>query len=542
MTKRASRESGFYAKKYIQAELSCWIAPILCVIFGVALILRSVVLDWKPTHFDEGINGNFVQQIWREGFYRYDPKNFHGPLYFYVLLFAETIFGKSIEAYRFVTGLISLASVVLIAKHRRFFGTSAVWAALVMAISAGTVFYSRYAIHESLFIFFQILFSFGYFLWREEKSRRAMAYLIAAVVGMMAIKETFFIFIGTWFIAVLISKLWGRLFRPRETERDERKEAEKAFAAETRQGFWMKRATPNDWMIASSIGVWSLLFLFTGFFLNPDGFRDMFAAFAFWTKTGTGPSGHEKPFTYWISLLYRYEWPVLLGLMASLPLILVSGWRERVIALTAFGTWLAYSLIPYKTPWLILSLIWPLALTFGLAMTFASRRGFGVRWISRMAALVALIAAAISMGRINFREYANPKEPYVYVQSTLQMKAAVDTVFRRVQAYPEDLAMRVFVLVRDPWPLPWIFSSFPHLIYGRAEDAKTEGAGVIFVDDSAHQFLEARLTGKFWRMPFQMRDSYENGYVYFEFERFKDLVPAGAEVFDGDSLSAGEEE
>lgn len=500
---------------------SRWIVLSLCAILGIGFFLRSFGLDWKPPHFDEGINGNFVQHVWRDGFYRYDPKNFHGPLYFYILLLAELIFGKSIVAYRFVTGLISLGAVALVAEHRRFFGKSALWAAFILAISTGMVFYSRYAIHESLFIFFQVLFSFGYFLWRDEKSRRAIACLIAAVVGMIAVKETFFIFIGTWFIAVATVSFRDRLL----------KRVEPKFSARDSVGFWRKPATSHDWIIGTSVGIWCLIILFTGFFLNPKGFHDMFAAFAFWSKTGTGTSGHEKPFYYWLELLNLYEWPALIALVCALPIAWFGRFQKSVVAFTAFGTWLAYSLIPYKTPWLILNLLWPLAFVFGFAFEAAAQ----FMWLKRLRVVIALIALSITlitMWRLNFKGFVNEREPYVYVQSTMDLKRATDLIQARLKEFPEDLTMKILVLVRDPWPLPWIFSGYPALVYGRAYDADLDRGAVVFIDGNDREIVEARLTGKYWRLPFKIRDSYEPGFAYFDFDRFVGFVPSDTPIFE----------
>src|SRR5436305_1207482 len=48
------------------------------LILGLAALLRLVLLGMKPPHFDEGINGWFVDQVMHNGFYRYDPTNYHG--------------------------------------------------------------------------------------------------------------------------------------------------------------------------------------------------------------------------------------------------------------------------------------------------------------------------------------------------------------------------------------------------------------------------------------------------------------------------------
>ena len=95
----------------------------------VGFALRVWHLEIKPIHFDEGINGHFVGTIWRDGFYRYDPTNFHGPLYFYFLAFAEMIFGRSVEALRTVTVLFGSLLTFIPFLYRRWIGTRAAWIA-----------------------------------------------------------------------------------------------------------------------------------------------------------------------------------------------------------------------------------------------------------------------------------------------------------------------------------------------------------------------------------------------------------------------------
>ena len=53
------------------------------MILALALILRLIWLGIKPPHFDEGVNGWFVDQMTKQGYYHYDPGNYHGPFHFY---------------------------------------------------------------------------------------------------------------------------------------------------------------------------------------------------------------------------------------------------------------------------------------------------------------------------------------------------------------------------------------------------------------------------------------------------------------------------
>src|SRR5258708_231923 len=98
-----------------------WISAAILVL---ALAIRIAWLDIKPAHFDEGVNGWFVDQITHQGFYHYDPTNFHGPFHFYVLFLAQTLFGRSIWVLRLPIVLVSTACVGLVLAFRRHFGES----------------------------------------------------------------------------------------------------------------------------------------------------------------------------------------------------------------------------------------------------------------------------------------------------------------------------------------------------------------------------------------------------------------------------------
>ena len=94
----------------LESEWMFWL------ILGLAAALRILFLGIKPPHFDEGINGWFIDQMVKNGFYRYDPTNYHGPLHFYVLFLAQTLFGRNILALRVPVVFVSIACVYLTLK------------------------------------------------------------------------------------------------------------------------------------------------------------------------------------------------------------------------------------------------------------------------------------------------------------------------------------------------------------------------------------------------------------------------------------------
>src|SRR6187397_564815 len=131
----------------VQERIAAWRAraaevdwtPWLIVALGA--FLRLLLLGIKPPHFDEGINGWFVDQMVKNGFYRYDPTNYHGPLHFYVLFIFQTLFGRNVWALRLPVVIVSISCVWLCLKFEPLVGRRVSWwAAVAMAVSPGFVF------------------------------------------------------------------------------------------------------------------------------------------------------------------------------------------------------------------------------------------------------------------------------------------------------------------------------------------------------------------------------------------------------------------
>src|ERR1700731_700726 len=184
------------------------------LILGLAIVLRFFLLGIKPPHFDEGINGWFVDQMVKNGFYRYDPTNYHGPLHFYVLWFSQTLLGRNLWALRLPVVLVSSACVWLALKFEPLVGqTVSRMAALAMAVSPGFVFYGRYSIHEVWMLLFSMLLILGLLgLWRFG-TRNYLWCAGMGAAGMILTKETYIIHLGCAIIAAAVT--WLSTLLPR---------------------------------------------------------------------------------------------------------------------------------------------------------------------------------------------------------------------------------------------------------------------------------------------------------------------------------------
>src|SRR5262245_48642 len=99
-----------------------WVA---LLIIAVACALRLYALELKPMHHDEGVNGFFLMNLVRNGQYKYDPSNYHGPTLYYATLPSVVLFGMSTFAVRLITAVFGIAVVALMLSLKRYIGTIA---------------------------------------------------------------------------------------------------------------------------------------------------------------------------------------------------------------------------------------------------------------------------------------------------------------------------------------------------------------------------------------------------------------------------------
>src|SRR5205085_7681452 len=172
-------------------------------IVALGALLRLLLLGIKPPHFDEGINGWFVDQMVKSGFYRYDPTNYHGPLHFYILFLFQTLLGRNVWAIRLPVVLASIFSIHLTLKFEPFVGRNVSrLAALAMAVSPGFVFYGRYAIHEVWLQLFSMIFILGLLgLWWRG-TLNYLWYAGVGLTGMILTKETYAIHVACALLAI----------------------------------------------------------------------------------------------------------------------------------------------------------------------------------------------------------------------------------------------------------------------------------------------------------------------------------------------------
>jgi uncharacterized protein (TIGR03663 family) len=558
---RADREKAGPAKRSIaqappappagEISKSTWLIVSLAVLF-VAAFLRLYDLNLVPLHHDEGVNGNFLVRLVREGYYHYDPQNYHGPTIYYFAAFfpwvlrllsgpdAQNKYGLSTVAIRWVPALFGIATVALVFTLRRNLGTIATLsAAFLLAVSPGAVYLSRYFIHETLFVFFTLGIVVAAVKYYEDPHP---VYLILAAISaglLFATKETALISAAVLVIALVLTRaareLWNRsIGSGRKAKKRKRSERGSSAGVDDERNLLERIGGPIRlaiWLtIALGIFVAVNVLFYSSFFTNfPQGVYDSLKTFQFWTKTGK--EAHVHPLATYISWLLLQESPLLiLGAMGAMVAVIRPAKSFALfVALWAFGLIAAYSLIAYKTPWLSLNFIVPLALCSGVAIQwfFEELVRLGADDRIRVYVLAGTLLLALGplpgfarefdqiimsnsqnglVGAIhetkfhwktfipgyqtidlNFLNYDNDDRYYVYVYAHTRRETLklVDEINRLAERTHQGGETGITIVSPEYWPMPWYLRDYKRVGYFGRMSSSTEPIIIARSDQTA---------------------------------------------------------
>ncbi len=442
-----------------------------------AALTRFLYLNNKPIHFDESINMWFVQKIWEEGFFTYDPTNYHGPLMFYLIQFVQLFTGFDFLSTRWVAAIFSFLTLLIL-----WFGPVSQrkalrWSAVFLLMSPAMGFYGRSGIHESAFVFFQVLGILSFYFLTEREFKKFWWTFGGSLLGMMALKETFVILL----IAVMPAMLMVWYFE-RRTLKIQKWYQDMLTSLQQREVY-----LPLLVMFIIFLG------LYSGFGAHPKGLIDFFIALIPWLKTGVHGNGHEKGFFHWSELIIRNEYAILACCFAALAFIKKNKWL-RFYFILSFFLWLIYSLIPYKTPWCLISILWPFAMVAGFGVDELIKKFIAWKRIPIYLALFVLFyGESLRMYELMYQNPINMNHPYVYVNSTYQMKEFIEKTQALIKENPLLREQTVQIGTEESWPVQIVFHDFYFLSYYHP-DARIESGALIYMVDTKDQArIEAKL-------------------------------------------------
>lgn len=519
------------------------------VITLLAAALRFVALGLKPFHHDEGVNGFFLTGLFRDGVYKYDPANYHGPTLYYIALAFAKVFGLETVPVRASVAIWGVLMVVLCFYLRPYIGkTASLFAGLFVAVSPGMVFISRYFIHEIFFVFLSLamvlssiyfvekkkagILGIGWFalilltcflpstltlasnvagdnsgfLWMMRvlffiveatlvffvvrmvlgwNDGRPIYFLLAAacVALLFATKETAFITVGTMIIACLCVFIWQKVYR----RTDELAGEEIGDTDLTLTNFANALGNRSDTILlivaAAALVIYLIVLFFSSFFTYADGVKGFYEAYTIWTKTGSKDHTQNRTWAY-------LRWGLVdpsarkLGMEAPLFILAAIGTivafvksRHRFAiftALWAFGLFAAYTLIPYKTPWLSLSFLLPMCIIAGYGIgQFTNAKDVPLRIAAFGFGLIASCIMAYQTYELNFVRYDDDQMPYVYAHTRREFLDMMRAIDHYAQKSGKGKDAQIEIVSPDYWPMVWYTKDYSHANYwGHIVDVK----------------------------------------------------------------------
>ena len=479
----------------------------LAVILLVALLLRGCDLDERPMHADEANQAVKLSILLEHGDYWFDPDDHHGPTLYYfarplVWLCGDTSLADLTEfSVRLTPALFGTLVVALTAILAAPLGRiSMLVAAAFMAVAPPAVYYSRYFIQETLLLAFTLgALCCGRQWLRSHQLRWALAMGVCA--GLMQSTKAL---APVFAVAALIALSVEYGFRRPPPARL------RGFAL----AFIAALATAGGF--------------YSSFGSNPTGIADAMTSLgSMFDRATEGASGHEKPGSWYATLLTRsYSvWPdwrsaiflglALVGYFASWrsnqPLMRWLVIYTTIVAAVLFLT-------PYKTPWVVIHLVPPLALfaaePYELPLRWRRIQPGPLFAIAILGVLSLLwMTWTISLTRAAW----DPRNPYAYVQAGPDMLKVRPIAERARGAFPEE---PIKIVGTDYWPLPWYLRGFPRVGFYPEPPDDCDGALVICSAGLADA-VRARMSGTYTTSMLGLRP----GVLLVVYERIPGTAP-----------------
>jgi predicted membrane-bound mannosyltransferase len=329
-----------------------------------------------------------------------------------------------------------------------------------------------------------------------------------------ATKETFILNIAAAFAGWLVTRVLIGDFQPAKNHG-------------LRLGSSSNRGRPKKvWLWVLLPATFVSIASYSGGFHDWKAVQDSLMSYANYFQRSDG-SGHEKPWHYYLSLIFWRKdtliWSeAMIGGLGLIGMIYAFVGEFKSKAQQAFLVFLSiytltlffsYSILSYKTPWCILSAQYSLTLMAGAGAgwiwTWLSDRA--TRFVYKLALGLGVwhlcYLTSITTGSNAALPYeADSRNPYVYAHTSPNLLRLLDEVKKiRGERAPESQDIQV-INQDSGWPLPWYWRAQKNVGYQTSIPEKLM-APIIIVDMEQLPAVKSFLAGRDYRErgPFGLR-------------------------------------
>jgi uncharacterized protein (TIGR03663 family) len=406
---------------------------IFLILFTLIVILsffmRIYLLDAKPMHHDEGVlDYYYVGPLLENYSLDYLGIEYHGLAFHFLAYPFIKILGLSLFSLRLSVAVFGTLTVWLIYFLKDYIGkTGVLFSSAFLAISPISVYYSRQYTGYPFLIFLLLLLIILVLKYLKE-FRNYQLYLMAIVLAIISnINEIFFVFLFISFTFFYLKYLFDKSDRSKE---------------------FLRKIKWKHIIFAILTFMFVLIMIHTNFFFNFQNLGKLTEAVSHVSDKAVS-TGHNKSFTYYFKLLFPYE----LGLLVMGLIGLLFFKRDsftKYILFWSLGSIFIFSLISYKTNWMVPLIIFPLILNFGNTLDYLVEKLRFKTIILIVGILLILVSSFYSIQQ-NYIYYDDfDRNKIGYVETSQEVNELLDDIGK----YAQNKRIHILITANGYWPLP----------------------------------------------------------------------------------------
>jgi hypothetical protein len=221
---------------------------------------------------------------------------------------------------------------------------------------------------------------------------------------------------------------------------------------------------------------------FTSFFTYKEGFWKAFEAYSIWTKTGNKEHAFNGTFAYF-KWCMKLEGPIMIISFIGLLISLIKAKHRwgMFVGLWAWGLFSAYTIIPYKTPWLAISFLLPMGMAAGYAIgELVESRNARLRTATWVLTAASIALLCYQTFELNFVRYDDDQMGYVYAHTKRGYSDMIDKIKYYADKSGKGKEAQIEIVSTDYWPMTWDLNKYDHAYFqGRLVDISSPPAEMI---------------------------------------------------------------
>ena len=461
------------------------VGMLFLALFLLGLFIRVLFPELRIFHIDEAIHAWMSYELSVHGTYIYDPK-YHGPLLYYLVAAAFSLFGDNEVIARLVPGIVGACLVPIVYVFYKLSYLSrnqSLFVALCIAISPNLVYFSRFLRHDifQLFFIFLCIACIFTYLKRERWYFALFSGIFAGAA--LCLKEEVPITLCIIFSFFCIMCLLGKLKLPKR---------------------WVR-----DGIVAFVAVIFIGCIFYSSFFVHPEMlFQAVQLGLSHWLGIQEACRLCGPPYWHFL-MLFLYELPLLvLGVFSTyMWLTRKNGWKRIIQSLSSYlregvyhkkfclpykplkdkeffflfclywllGSFVLYGMVNEKVPWLLIHQLLPLIFIASYAFQYMSAKK------TELVFILCTMYLLLMMVHVAFIPITDLNEPIVQVHHAEEIRDILPYI---------DASANTAIVTVQYWPFPWYYRDLqnsPITFYGSwlsPEEVYEQGFDLVIAHNS----------------------------------------------------------